>query len=196
MGGAPKALLRFDDRDRFVTRIVRTLADAGIADIIVVLGHRAEEVRAAIVESALPARCVVNDDYERGQYSSLLTGLDEVDRPEVDAIVLALVDAPFFSATTVRAVIERFERVQAPVVRAVRGSEHGHPVLIGRALFEELRGADPAQGAKPVVRRYASAAGDVEVDDPGAFVDVDTPDDYQRALRQLEAWQRDGRTFA
>jgi CTP:molybdopterin cytidylyltransferase MocA len=54
--------------------------------------------------------------------------------------------------------------------------------LIDRALFAELRAADPAIGAKPIVRAHASAAGDLEIDDDGAFVDIDTRDEYERAI--------------
>jgi molybdenum cofactor cytidylyltransferase len=97
-------------------------------------------------------------------------------------MVLALVDAPLFSAATVRALVRRFHETGVPVVRAVRGSEHGHPVLIGRQLFGAIRQADPSAGAKPIVRAHASAAGDVTIDDPGAFVDVDTPEDYARLI--------------
>jgi molybdenum cofactor cytidylyltransferase len=180
MGGEPKGLLRFDDRDTFVTRIVRTLNEAGIDDVVVVLGHEAARVAAAIALSGLSARCVVNPEYERGQFSSLLAGLDAVDRPGIDALLLSLVDAPLFAVSTVRAVVQRFEQTHAPVVRAVRGAEHGHPVLIGREIFNQIRRADPAFGAKPVVRGHASAAGDVPVDDTGAFVDIDTPHDYAK----------------
>ena len=189
MGGEPKALLRIDERDCFVTRIVRSLVEAGITEIVVVLGHEAARVKAAVEHSGLPARCILNDDYERGQFSSVIAGLDAVDRLGVDGLLLALVDAPLFAPSTVRAIVDRFERSRAPVVRAVHGSEHGHPVLISRELFAALRTADPAQGAKPIVRGHASARGDVEVDDPGAFVDIDTPDDYRRALALLDEWR-------
>ena len=178
MGGVPKGLLRFDDRDRFVTRIIRTLNEAGITDVVVVLGHEAAHVGAVVEQSGLSARCVVNGEFKTGQLSSLRAGLDAIDRPEVEAVLLSLVDAPLFSASTVRAVVKRFEQTQAPIVRAVRGSEHGHPVLIARTLFDAIRHADPSYGAKPVIRGHASPAGDVPVDDPGAFVDIDTPDDY------------------
>ena len=50
-----------------------------------------------------------------------------------------------------------------------------------RAIFGELRAADPAAGAKPVVRRHAAAIVNVEVDDPGAFRDFDTPEEYEAA---------------
>jgi CTP:molybdopterin cytidylyltransferase MocA len=49
-------------------------------------------------------------------------------------------------------------------------------------LFEAIRHAEPSLGAKPVVRAHASPAGDVTVDDPGAFLDVDTRDDYERLI--------------
>ncbi|HUR33980.1 MAG TPA: nucleotidyltransferase family protein [Vicinamibacterales bacterium] len=187
MGGQPKALLRFDPRDTFVTRIVRTFNESGIHDVVVVVGHEAPRVSAAVRASGLLARCVVNAGYADGQLSSLLAGLDAADASGADGLLLALVDAPAFSTQTVHALVRRFEETRAPVVRAVRGSEHGHPVLIGRALFCALRSADPSRGAKPVVRAAASADGDVRVDDPGAFLDVDTPDDYARyvARRRL-----------
>jgi CTP:molybdopterin cytidylyltransferase MocA len=195
MGGEPKALLPFDDRDTFVTRIVRTFNDAGIGDVVVVLGHEAPRVATSVEQSGLAARCVVNPDYRRGQFSSLIAGLEAVDRPEVDAVLLALVDAPMFASSTVTAIVQAFERTSAPVVRAVRGDQHGHPVLLARSLFDPLRRSDPTVGAKPVVRAHASAAGDVPVDDPGAFVDVDTPADYaamREALRTRTSGQRTG----
>ena len=178
MGGRPKGLLKLDDRDTFVTRIVRTFNDAGIRDVVVVVGHEAAAVQHAVESSGLAARTVLNPDYERGQLSSMLTAIEAVDRPGVDGLLLSLVDAPLFAASTVRALVERFAATRAPVVRAVRGTEHGHPVLIGRALFDTIRTADPAIGAKPIVRGNASTLGDVEVDDEGAFVDIDTPADY------------------
>ena len=139
MGGRSKALLAIDDRDVFVTRIVRTLRDAGISDIVVVVGHEGEAVEQVVRARAPGARVVRNAEYQRGQFSSIVAGLDAVDRPGVDAMVLALVDAPLFSAATVRALVARFTETGAPIVRAVRGGEHGHPVLIARRVFELRR---------------------------------------------------------
>ena len=182
MKGEPKALLRIDDRDNFVTRIVRTFNQAGIDDVVVVVGHEGIRVGDAVRGSGLSPKLITNPAYETGQFSSLLAGLDAVERPDLDAVMLALVDAPLFSASTVRALVQRFEETHAPVVRAVRGDEHGHPVLIARRLFNAIRRTDPGQGAKPVVRGNASAEGDVPVEDRGAFIDIDTPEDYAALL--------------
>ena len=97
-------------------------------------------------------------------------------------MLLTLVDTPFVSAETVRAVVQRYRTVHAPIVRPVRGAEHGHPVLIHRTLFDALRAADPVSGMKPIVRAHVSAAGDLPVEDEGAFLDIDTPGDYARAM--------------
>ncbi len=100
-------------------------------------------------------------------------------------MLLTLVDVPLISSTTVRAVVECHARTSAPIVRPVRGAEHGHPVLIDRALFTALRHADPSMGAKTVVRQYVSQDGDVPVDDDGAFLDVDTPQEYEDLILRL-----------
>jgi len=181
--GRSKATLPLDGGDTFLTRIVRTFAAASVEDVVVVVGHDADAIIASFANVDLVARFVENPDYERGQLSSLLAGLRVVDRPGVVAALVTLVDVPLVSAATVRAVIDRYHQTHVPIVRPVRGQEHGHPVLIDRSLFDVLRHADPSQGAKPVIRAHASAAGDVAVADAGAFADADTPEEYDRLLR-------------
>lgn len=178
--GQPKALLPID-HGTFLSRIVGTFEAAGVEETVVVLGHEAAAIRAA--HAALRARFVVNAQFERGQLSSLLAGIDAVDRPGVEGALVTLVDVPLVSVATVAAVLERYRRSHARLVRPVSGDRHGHPVLLDRTLFGELRLADPAAGAKPIVRRHASAAGDVAVNDEGAFADADTPAEYARLTR-------------
>ena len=132
--------------------------------------------------SGLPARFVANPNYDRGQLSSLVAGLTFVDRPGVTAALVTLVDVPLVSAGTVRAVIDRYRRTHAPIVRPTSGVRHGHPLLIDRSLFDQLRAADPGAGAKPIVRAHASAEGDIEITDEGAFIDIDTEEEYRKRI--------------
>ena len=150
--------------------------------MVVVVGHEADAIVSAFSGSGLPARFVINHDYDRGQWSSLVAGLGVVDRPGVSAALITLVDVPLVTAETVRAVIACYRRTHAPVVRPTSGTRHGHPLLVDRSLFAELRAADPAEGAKPVIRAHASAAGDITVADDGAFRDIDTEEDYLRMI--------------
>jgi molybdenum cofactor cytidylyltransferase len=181
--GRTKALLPLGGADTFLTRIVRSFREAGVEDVVVVLGHDAAAIALALADRNIAARIVVNADYERGQFSSLLAGLQVVDRPGVAGMLITLVDVPLVSPETVRAVVARHRATAAPIVRPVSGTRHGHPVLIDRRLFDALRQADPDLGAKPVIRAHASAMGDVEVTDEGAFLDVDTPEEYGALTR-------------
>ena len=180
--GRAKATLPVAGGDSFLTRIVRTFLDAGVDDVVVVVGHDADAIVCEFSTSGLPARFVRNPDYDRGQLSSLVAGLGVTDRPGVTAVLVTLVDVPLVSAATVRAVIDSYRTTRAPVVRPTSGTRHGHPLLIDRALFAELRAADPASGAKPIVRAHASVQGDIEIADEGAFTDIDTVADYARAI--------------
>jgi CTP:molybdopterin cytidylyltransferase MocA len=180
--GRPKASLPIGD-DTFLSRIVRTFLEAAVEDVVVVVGHEAESIVADFARSGLPARFVVNANYDRGQLSSMLAGLSVVDRPGVAATLMTLVDVPLVSAVTVRAVIDRYRMTHAPVVRPTSGARHGHPLLLDRSMFDLLRSADPETGAKPIVRAHASAAGDLEISgDEGAFTDIDTAEEYRRML--------------
>ena len=178
--GRPKATLPLGDGHTFLSRIVATFLEAGVDDVVVVVGHDAGAIVESFAQSGLRARFVVNPDYDRGQLSSMLTGLMLIDRPGVAAALVTLVDVPLVSADTVRRVLDCYRRTHAPVVRPTSGSRHGHPLLIGRELFADLRAAEPEAGAKPVIRAHASAAGDVAIADEGAFTDIDTEEEYRR----------------
>jgi molybdenum cofactor cytidylyltransferase len=177
--GRAKATLPLDAADTFVSRIVGTLLDAGVDDVVVVVGHDADAIVRHLSQTGLRARVAINPDYDRGQLSSLLAGLRLVDRPGVAAVLVTLVDVPLVSAPTIRAVLERYHATRAPIVRPTSGSRHGHPLLIDRSLFDALRAADPSTGAKPLVRAHASAAGDIPIVDEGAFTDIDTEEEYR-----------------
>jgi molybdenum cofactor cytidylyltransferase len=181
--GRPKALLPIGSTDdTFFDRVTRTLLEAGIDDVVVVVGADAEAIRAA-ARPRPGVRIVDNPDYEQGQLSSLLVGLRAIDRARARAVLVTLVDVPLVSAATVRALLAEQRERGAPVVRPVSQGRHGHPVIFGRELFEELQRADPAHGAKPVVRAHAAEMIEVPIDDEGAFTDIDTPEEYERSMR-------------
>ena len=183
--GRAKALLPIGPGETFLSRIVRTLRDAEVDDVVIVIGHEPQEIVADIERRGLPVRFALNPDFDKGQLSSLVAGLNVIDRPGVLASLITLVDVPLISPATVRAVVDRYRATRARIVRPVAGGRHGHPVIVDRALFDRFRAADPALGAKIVVRQHASAEGEVEVADPGAFQDVDTPDEYEQLLTKV-----------
>jgi len=178
--GRPKPLLPLAGHETFLSRLVRVLREGGADEVVVVLGCEAGTVRAAIEAARLPVRVVENPRYADGQLSSLVAALGVVDRPGVTGVLVTLVDVPLVSAATVRAVLDAYRRTNAPIVRPARDGRHGHPVLFDRRVFGELRQADRSVGAKAVVRAHGPQVLDVPVEDEGAFLDIDTPEEYER----------------
>lgn len=177
----PKALLPIGQAgDTFVAHLIATFRDADTDDVVVVIRPGDTPLRAAVERCA--ARVAQNPDADRGQLSSLIAGLDAVDRPGVRGILVMPVDIPLVRAQTITAVKAAFVRSSAPIVRAVHRGQHGHPVIFARRVFDELRRADPHTGARAVVHAHAHDLLNVEVDDPGILRDVDTPEDYERLL--------------
>jgi CTP:molybdopterin cytidylyltransferase MocA len=185
--GRPKAGLPLSDRgDTFLSRILRTLAAAGLPDIVVVTGAATEAVRVAAGRVRRPVRFLHNERWQEGQLTSLLTGLGVPDDHLLEAVLVMLVDAPLASSDTVARVVGAWRASRAPVVRPARGEVHGHPVIFDRAVFDDLRAADPQIGAKAVVRAHSRDILNLPVDDRGAFVDIDTEDEYRTALSLLQ----------
>jgi len=179
--GRSKARLPIQPDGTFLGRILRTLAEAGLDPLIAVTRERLDIP--SLWHDARSARVieVINPEPARGQLSSLLCGLDAIAQPP-QAVLMTLVDVPLPAAATVRALVASWHRTRVPLVRPLHAGRHGHPVIFGEALLTALRAANPADGAKPIVRTFASRGIDVAVDDPGVLRDVDTPEDYLQIL--------------
>jgi molybdenum cofactor cytidylyltransferase len=182
--GSPKATLAAPDGSTFVTRIIRTLREAGVSDLVVVTGRHHDAIVGAIArELSIAPRIVRNPDPSRGQLSSLLAGMQAVLTHSSEGVMMTLVDVPLVRVSTVTAVIAAWRDTRAPIVRPAIGDRHGHPVIFDRAVLEELRQAPLDAGAKSVVRAHERDILNVPVDDEGCLTDVDTPADYE-ALKE------------
>ena len=183
MGQAKAALPLGQTGETVVGRVVRTLLSGGVPDVTVVAGAHIDAVRMAMPSHEPRARVIEHAGWQLGQLSSLHAGLDAIDGPLLEAALVTLVDVPLVLPSTVAAVIAEWRRSRAPIVRPASGDRHGHPVMFDRSVFEDLREADVNVGAKAVFAKHRLHIVNVEVNDPGAFEDIDTPEDYERALR-------------
>ena len=181
--GRPKALLRDGDRT-FAARIIETLESGGITRAAIVLRPGVTIPDLSHGRRSGFVTVVINSEPDAGQLSSLLVGLNEIDRPGVDAALVTLVDIPLLTAATVRALVQRAAEPGAAILRATYHGRHGHPVIFRRETFAALRAADPAVGAKAVFAGLAVE--DVEVEDAGIVEDIDTPADYTRVIESRQ----------
>ena len=177
--GRPKALLPcLPGGETFVARTVRILGGGGVDGVIVVGRSDDEGLQAELGRLSPEPAFVVNPDPDRGQLSSVLAGVDAAATRGAEAVMVLPVDLPQVRPETVAAILGAFAERHPSIVRATHRGRHGHPVLFARAVFGELRAADPRVGARSVLHAHPARVLDVEVPDPGVLRDVDRPADY------------------
>lgn len=179
--GRPKALLPIDG-ETFIERIVVALKQTRVGKVIVVLGHDAAELRRQIEH--LPDEVLVNPDYKLGQLSSLQVALRRLQSdPDCDGMLVHLVDHPYIVPALVDEMIELFYRSKKLIVVPQCRGKRGHPVIFSRELFAELLAAPLSEGAKMVVHAHRDDTLEVETDQAGILVDIDTPDLYRQHVK-------------
>lgn len=176
MGQAKAALPLGQTGETLIARVVRTLLHGGVPDVTVVAGAHIDAVRLAMPRHEPRARVIEHVGWQQGQLSSLHAGLAAIDDPLLEAALVTLVDVPLVQPSTVGALIAEWRQTRAAIVRPADGDRHGHPVIFDAAVFADLRAADVKTGAKSVFARHRVL--DLPVSDPGAYIDLDTPEDY------------------
>jgi len=139
------------------------------SELIVVGGYEAERLGAALA-SFPGVRMVVNQDYERGMFSSVKRGVSEI---RTERFFLTPADYPLIDPGTCRALLD----VQGPVVVPSYGGRNGHPVLLDGSLIPEILAEDDDSSLRALLSRKTKTV--VPVDDQGILRDLDTPEDLE-----------------
>ena len=176
--GQPKALLPWQDTTLLQYQ-VNSLLSAGISDVIVVVGHKAETLR-HLVAGVPGVITVLNLRYRTGKSSSVRAGLRHLD-PHAGHILVLAVDQPR-SEVLIRQVLDAHLMHGAPVTYPTYQGKGGHPVVFSRDLWLEMtRIRESRQGLREVVQRHRHEAARIPVDDSQVLLDLNLPPDYQRA---------------
>lgn len=156
---------------------VHQLREAGVDEIIVVLGYHSDEIRREM--RGLDVRTMLNPRYQFGRAGSLRVGAKAVAR-EADAVVIMNVDQPR-DAAALRTLIEAHAANGNTVTRPAHEGKHGHPIVVSGALVPELLTADDATGGlHGVLDAHAAEIVDVE-SGAGCLLDLNTPGEYESA---------------
>lgn len=167
-------------RRTVVAASVEAAIDAGLEPVLVVIGHRGEEVRRAL--EGRPVRVVENPRWARGQAGSLGRGIAEARRTtRAPAAAVLLGDEPGISPGAIRTVVDAWRASRAAVVRALYEDRPGHPVVFDRSVFGALEGLEGDEGARSWIATAGVESEDVALDSV-APVDLDTPAAYRAAL--------------
>ena len=177
LGGRPKPLLELGGVP-LIRRNLIALSGAGVDEVVVVTGHQAEAVEAAVQD--FPVTLVRNPDYAQGRMSSVRAGLAALSN-RLDAVIVALADQPLIGAQDITALISAYKkRASGAIVIPYVDGQRGNPIVIEAAIRDEILSGDVKFGCRQWIARHPERVARFETDNAHYLVDVDTPEDLER----------------
>ncbi len=180
--GRPKLVLDVKG-EPLLARVIRVLREGGAQGVIVVGPPRdqpgALEIEATAREAG--ASVLLLDEPTPDMRTTLQHGLDLLDEP-TSGILIAPADSVGMTAGLVRRVVDLYLADPSRIVLPLMGEKRGHPLALPPDLARAIRNLPPDQGVNSFVRSMSSRTVFVEADDPRFADDLDTPEDYARAL--------------
>ncbi len=188
--GRDKALLPWppdstDEQDTLLSAAIKAFSEFN--DLVIVVGGKNSSSLAHVVD-ANAAHLVVNPDPDRGQFSSLQCGLQELLNRGRDAAMITLVDRPPVRASTLETMLAEFPKALSSgkwVLVPEYKRNHGHPILIGREFIELFLKAPTTDNAGNMQRQNQTHIQYFPVDDPLIAMNVNTPKDYSNLLKLI-----------
>lgn len=187
--GRSKLLLPFG-RSTVVGSLVAALRAAGVARIVLVVGHASGEIGGWAAGHGITV--AVNPKPERGMLSSVLEGLEALGGAEAaaaeltasdDVLLVSPADLPAIRAETVRRLVCTTLPTTASLAVPLHSGRRGHPLVVTGRRVPEIPTLDAQVGLRQLLERHADEVFEVEVDDPGVLLDVDTPEAYRRLVQ-------------
>jgi molybdenum cofactor cytidylyltransferase len=173
--GAFKPLLPFGGVS-VAEACIAALSEGGAAEVIVVVGHRGDEVRAALAH--VPSvRFAVNDEAGSEMGVSVARGVEALSG-EAGAVLVALVDQPAVPPAEIKKLIEERSRTGARLVLPEWRGRGGHPVLVDLAYREELLSLSPEGGLRALLDAHRAEVLRLPAGSPYVARDMDTWEDY------------------
>ncbi len=187
--GYPKALLTFHGRT-FLETILDAMRAVGVRRRVVVLGPDADKILKHI--DLTDETVLSTERLDAGPIGSIRAAIREVQAHPVDGLLVWPVDMPQVTIATVETLLHRFLTSNRVIAVPEFDGTRGHPVIFGRATFQELLDAPDAEGARSVVRADSDRVVTVPVPDPGVVEDLNTPSEYQRLITRHDAVREPG----
>ena len=180
--GQLKALLPWQGTS-LLKHQVTSLRAGGVDRVVVVLGHRSDELKAELAGIEGVA-WQLNPDYLQGKTTSIKAGLSTLGSEQLDALLILNVDQPR-NADVIRSLLKEHQYQGSLITIPTHKGKGGHPIILSRSLLDELREIDEeTYGIKAVVQRHLDATRRVEMEAPEVLWDLNTPEEYQRVLEE------------
>lgn len=182
--GVLKPTLRVGDKT-VLERVVLLFRDVGIEDVIVVVGHAADQT--IPIAQSCKARVVLNRQFELGMFSSIQAGVNALS-PASDAFFVLPADIPLVRPQTVVELLEYFRRNKSKIVLPAFLGKKGHPPLVSACYRNEILAYSGDGGLRAVFSNHANEIAHIHVADEMILFDLDTPADYEVLLERFRRY--------
>lgn len=181
--GSGKLTLPFGD-STIIREVVQSVLASGVDGVTVALGHFADTVREAL--DGAEVRYVVNPHPDQGMLSSVKCGV-RATPPDVDAFLIVLGDQPEISPDTIRALVRAAESNERLLLIPHVGGKRGHPVLFRASARDSILALPNDSGLTAWRESHSDEVGVVTIAASEVLRDIDTPDEYEEALRRANS---------
>jgi CTP:molybdopterin cytidylyltransferase MocA len=179
--GTLKPILKLG-KQTILKRAISLFQDFGLEDVIVVVGHRANELISQVEECG--ARAITNEQFERGMFSSVQAGVNAL-RPESEAFFVLPADIPLVRTQTIRDLLGAYLGGNSKIVFPTYLGKRGHPPLISASYRNEILSYSGGDGLRGFFRKHDRDSEQVEVADEMILFDLDTPADYEALVARF-----------
>lgn len=178
--GRPKLLLPWGTAT-VLGHLIRQWTDAGATQIALVRAAEDEVLDQERLRAGASTDAIINPAPERGMFSSIQCAAQWTDwKTTITHWVIALGDQPHLRPDTLKQLVETVEKEPKAVWQPARKGRPRHPVVLPKSAFERLR-TFGASDLKEFLNSAPETRRTVEMNDEGLDLDIDTPEDYERA---------------
>lgn len=175
--GSQKLLLPFGE-STIIETVIDNVLNSSIDHVMVVLGPKQESIMQVIGKR--PVEFCHNKEHEKGMLSSIICGIRALPADAVSALIF-LGDQPGIPPAVTNSVIEAYNEELFGIVIPVHDHRRGHPLLVDMKYRKEVEKLDLEEGLRALRHHFPQDVLEVEVDEPGILVDIDTSEDYKNA---------------
>lgn len=185
--GTQKLLLHYHN-STIIETVIDNVLDSSVGKVMVVLGNDSDEIIRAIGQK--PVECCYNPNPEKGMLSSVVCGFKAIPE-EANAALVYLGDQPNIPPVITNTIIGAYNENLRGIVIPVYNHRRGHPLLVDLKYRKEIDKLDLEKGLRSLMHLFPQDVLEVEVDEPGILVDIDTREDYSNATNKTT---NDGKT--
>lgn len=174
--GTFKPLLPVEE-STVIERVIDNAGAAGIKEVVVVVGHRAESLLPTLRKKSVA--WVVNPAYHGEMFASIKIGVQQF-KQTTRAFFLLPGDMPFIRPSTFVKLLRAFDPGKMDLLKPSFHGKSGHPILISTRKISAITSFEESGGLRALIKKQLWQTAELYLDDPGIHADLDTPQDYKK----------------